>query len=77
VSGQALEYKQQNRPPYHHRTNGGAGGSRPLNAINQLVISTKEGIFKAITKMVGSNITDAILRMADGSNHKTINDSPF
>jgi hypothetical protein len=32
-----------------------------MNVINQLVISTKEGIIKAITKLVGSNITNAIL----------------
>jgi hypothetical protein len=44
-----------------------------LNVINQLVIHTKEGVVKAITKLVGSNITDAILRMADSSNHKRIN----
>jgi hypothetical protein len=41
-----------------------------LNDINQLVISAKEGVVEAITKLVGSNVTDAILWMADGSNHK-------
>jgi hypothetical protein len=45
-----------------------------LNVINQLVISTKEGVVEAITKLVGSNVTNAILRTADGSNHKSIND---
>ncbi len=44
-----------------------------LNVINQLVIGAKEGVVKAITKLVGSNVTDAILRTADGSNHKSIN----
>ncbi len=42
-----------------------------LNVIIQLVIGAKEGILEAITKLVGSNITDAILRTADGSNHKS------
>jgi hypothetical protein len=45
-----------------------------LNVNNQLVISAKEGVIKAITKLVGNNITNVILRMADGSNHKSINE---
>jgi hypothetical protein len=45
-----------------------------LNVINQSVIGAKEGVVKAILKLVGSNITDAILRTADGSDHKSIND---
>jgi hypothetical protein len=45
-----------------------------LNVINQSVISVKEGVVKAITKLVGSNITDAILRTADGNDHKSIDD---
>ncbi len=44
-----------------------------LNIINQSVIGAKEGAVEAITKLVDSNITDAILRTADGSNHKSIN----
>jgi hypothetical protein len=44
-----------------------------LNVINQLVIGTKEGVVKAITKLVGSDITNAILRTADGSDNKSIN----
>jgi hypothetical protein len=44
-----------------------------LNVINQLVIGAKEGVVEAITKLVGSNVTNAILRMANGSNHKSIN----
>jgi hypothetical protein len=43
-----------------------------LNVINQLVIGAKEGVVKAITKLVSSNVTNAILRMANGSNHKRI-----
>jgi hypothetical protein len=45
-----------------------------LNIINQLVIGSKEGVVKAITKLVGSDITDAILWMANGSNHKSIDE---
>jgi hypothetical protein len=41
----------------------------PLNVINQSVIREKEGGVEAITKLVGSDITDAILRTANGSNH--------
>ncbi len=33
-----------------------------LNVINQLVIDAKEGVVKAMTKLVGSNITDAVCR---------------
>jgi hypothetical protein len=44
-----------------------------LNVINQSVISVKEGIVEALTKLVGSDITNAILRTADGSDHKSIN----
>jgi hypothetical protein len=32
-----------------------------LNVINQSVISAKEGIVEAVTKLVGSDITDAVL----------------
>jgi hypothetical protein len=45
-----------------------------LNIINQSVISAKEGVVEAVSKLVGSDITDAILRTANGSNHKSIND---
>jgi hypothetical protein len=45
-----------------------------LNVINQSVIGTKEGVVEAITKLVGSNVTNAILRTANGSDHKSIND---
>jgi hypothetical protein len=45
-----------------------------LNVINQSVIGTKEGIVEAVSKPVGSDITDAILRTADGSDFKSIDD---
>jgi hypothetical protein len=37
-----------------------------------LVISAKEGVVEAIIKLVGSDITNANLWTADGSNHKSI-----
>jgi hypothetical protein len=40
-----------------------------LNVINQSVIGAKEGVVEAVSKLVGTDITDAILRTADGSNH--------
>jgi hypothetical protein len=43
-----------------------------LNVINQSVIGAKEGVVKAVTKLVGSNITNAVLQTANGSNHKSI-----
>ncbi len=45
-----------------------------LNIINQLVIGAKEGVVKAITKLVGSDVTNTILRTANGSNHKSIDE---
>jgi hypothetical protein len=45
-----------------------------LNIINQSVTGAKEGVVEAVLKLVGSDTTDAILRTADGSNHKGIND---
>ena len=45
-----------------------------MNVINQSVIGAKEGVVEALSKLVGSNITDAVLRTADGSNHKSIDD---
>jgi hypothetical protein len=45
-----------------------------LNVINQSVIGAKEGVVKAVMKLVGSNITNAVLRTANGSNHKSIDD---
>jgi hypothetical protein len=45
-----------------------------LNIINQSVIGAKEGVVEAVSKLVGSDITNAILRTADGSNHKSIDD---
>ncbi len=43
-----------------------------LNVINQLVIGAKEGVVEAITKLVGSDVTDAILGTANSSDHKRI-----
>jgi hypothetical protein len=43
-----------------------------LNVINQLVIGAKEGVVEAVSKLVGSNITSAILQTPNGSNHKSI-----
>jgi hypothetical protein len=43
-----------------------------LNIINQSVIGAKEGIVKAVLKLVGNDITNAILRTPDGRDHKSI-----
>ncbi len=45
-----------------------------MNVIKQLVIGGKEGVVKAVTKLVGRDITNAVLQTADGSNHKSIDD---
>ncbi len=45
-----------------------------LNFINQSIIGAKEGVVEAVSKLVGSNITDAILRTADGRDFKSIDD---
>ncbi len=45
-----------------------------MTVINQSVIGAKKGVVEAVPKLVGSDITDAILRTADGSDHKCIND---
>jgi hypothetical protein len=45
-----------------------------LNVINQSVIRAKEGVVKAMMKLVGSDIHDAVLQTANGSDHKSIND---
>ncbi len=45
-----------------------------LNVINQLVIGAEEGVVKAITKLVGSDVTNAILQTANSSDHKSINE---
>ena len=37
-------------------------------------MGANEGVVEAVLKLVGSDITDAILRTADGSNHKSIED---
>jgi len=45
-----------------------------LNVITQSVIGAKEGVVKAVSKLVGSDITDTILRTPDGTDHKSIDD---
>jgi hypothetical protein len=45
-----------------------------LNVINQSAIGVKEGVVEAVAKLVGRDITIAVLQTADGSNHKSIND---
>ncbi len=45
-----------------------------LNVINQSIIGAKEGVVEAVSKLVGSDITDAILQTADGSDFKSFND---
>jgi hypothetical protein len=46
-----------------------------LSVINQSVIGTKEGIIEAITKVVGSDVTNAILRTANGRTTKALTTS--
>jgi hypothetical protein len=48
--------------------------AKRLNVINQSIIGAKEGVVEAASKLVGSNITDAILQTADGSDFKSIDD---
>ncbi len=48
-----------------------------LNITNQSVIGAKEGVVEAVLKLVGSNITNAILQTADGNDHKSIDDFTF
>ncbi len=37
-------------------------------------MGANEGVVKAVSKLVSSDITNAILRRANGSNHKSIDD---
>jgi len=37
-------------------------------------MGSKEGITEGITALVGSDITDAVLRLADGTNFKSIDE---
>ena len=45
-----------------------------LNVTNQAVIGSKKGTAAAFTELVGSDITDAVLRTANGKDFKLIND---
>jgi len=60
-------------PTFHTRTEAQKEADQ-LNVINQSVIGAKEGVVKAVSKLVGNNITDTILRMPNGSDHKSIDD---
>ena len=45
-----------------------------LNLIHQAIISMKEGIPKAITTKVGSDITGMVLKTADSTDFQSIDD---
>ena len=45
-----------------------------INLLNQAVIGAKEGAAEAITNKVGSDITDTVLKTADGSDFKGVDD---
>jgi len=45
-----------------------------INMVNQAVIGAREGAMEAITKKVGSDLTNAILRTADNTNYRSIED---
>ena len=45
-----------------------------MSVINQSIIGAKGGVVEAVSKLVGSDITDAILRTVDGSDFKSIDD---
>ena len=47
---------------------------RNTNLVSQAVISAKEGIAEAITAKVGTDITNAVLKNSDGSDHRSIDD---
>jgi hypothetical protein len=48
-----------------------------LNVINQSVIGTKEGVVEAITKLVGSNVTDASSGQPTTATTKALMTSPY
>jgi hypothetical protein len=58
-------------PTFTTQTKGQEEADR-LNVINQSVIGAKEDIIEALMKLVGSDITNAILQTADGSDNKSI-----
>jgi hypothetical protein len=45
-----------------------------INLLNQAVIGAKEGFVKAVTNKVGTDITDSVLKTADGSDYKEVDD---
>ena len=44
------------------------------NLLNQAIIGAKEGATEGITEMVGSEITDAVLRTIDGNDFKSVDE---
>jgi hypothetical protein len=45
-----------------------------LNLINQAVIGAKEGTAESITTKVGTDMSDAVLKTADGSDFRSVKD---
>jgi hypothetical protein len=43
-----------------------------MTAVNQSVICAKEGVLKALTKLVGSNTTSTVHKTSNCSNHNSI-----
>ncbi len=54
--------------------NGSTGGSRPIERHQSIRHRLKGGRRRGRVKTVGSDFTDAILRTADGSDFKSIDD---
>eukprot|EP00804_Cyclotella_cryptica_P010972 CCRYP_016689-RA/>CCRYP_016689-RA protein AED:0.31 eAED:0.36 QI:0/0/0/1/1/1/5/0/1039 len=64
-----LRYSQPS-PPAPARQ----GEADRINMINQAVVGANEGATEAITEKVGSDITDAVLRTADSTDYRSIDD---
>jgi hypothetical protein len=45
-----------------------------MNLLNQAVIGANEGFVEAITNKVGAEITDSVLKTANGSDYKGVDD---
>ena len=45
------------------------------NILNQSVIGAKEGVTDAINAKVGTRVTNSVLRTADGTDYKSIDES--
>jgi hypothetical protein len=74
MSGRTFDNNQQTVLPTFATQTEMQEEANQLNVINQSVIGAKEGVVKAVSKLVGRDITNAILQMADGSDHKSIDD---